>query len=122
MREASHEEGSGESPSRRPARALPVRLGLSVVGQAYSLWWPMVVGLAGIGFFLALGQSNAYISIQGNRGPLVQLGNAVAGLLLAFVTGAPLVGNALIAAGLWKAHFVTYAGLSAFIPRRRPRH
>ena len=36
------------------------------------------------------------------------------GLLLAYVTGAPLVGNALFAAGLWKAEFITYSGLSAF--------
>ncbi len=40
--------------------------------------------------------------------------NAAVGLLLAWVPGAPLVGNALFAAGLWKAEFVTYAGLSAF--------
>ena len=44
----------------------------------------------------------------------MQLGNAAVGLLLAWMTGAPLVGNALFAAGLWKAEFLTYAGLSAF--------
>jgi hypothetical protein len=114
-REASEEQGRGDSAPRRPAHALPARLGLSVVGQAYSLWWPMLFGLAGIGFFLALGQSDAFVSIQGNRGPLIQIGNAAVGLLLAYLTGAPLVGNALIAAGLWKAQIVTYAGLSAFI-------
>ncbi len=42
------------------------------------------------------------------------LGLAGIGFFLAYVTGAPLVGNALIAAGLWKAQFLTYAGLSAF--------
>ncbi len=113
VRAAGHDT-AGEGTVSRPTRALPIRLGLSVAGQAYSLWWPMVFGLVGIGFFLALGQSDAYLSLQGSRGPLVQLGNAVVGLLLAFVTGAPLVGNALIAAGLWKAQFLTYAGLSAF--------
>ena len=111
---ASLDEESREPPTVRPAPALPIRLGLSVAGQAYSLWWPMLFGLAGIGFFLALGQSEAYVSLQGSRGPLLQLGNAVVGLLLAYVTGAPLVGNALIAAGLWKAQLLTYSGLSAF--------
>ena len=71
-------------------------------------------GMIGIGFFLALGQSPAYFTLQGTRGPWVQLGNAVAGLLLAYVSGAPLVGNALLAAGLWKASFISYAGLTAF--------
>ncbi len=103
---------------RRPPIVLPgpvwARPALSVAGQAYSLWWPMLFGLLGVGFFLALGQSPGYLSLQGTKGPLVQLGNAGAGLLLAWVTGAPLVGNALFAAGLWKAEFVTYAGLSAF--------
>jgi len=86
----------------------------SVAGQVGSLWWPLLFGTLGIGFFLALGQSPGYLSLQGTKGPLVQVGNAGAGLLAAYVTGAPLVGNALIAAGLWKAQFVTYAGLSAF--------
>lgn len=86
----------------------------SVAGQAYSLWWPLLFGTLGVGFFLALGQSPGYLSLQGTKGPVVQAGNAGVGLLVAYVTGAPLVGNALIAAGLWKAQFVTYAGLSAF--------
>ncbi|MEE9246203.1 MAG: hypothetical protein V3U63_08380 [Gemmatimonadota bacterium] len=94
-----------------PAWARPAR---SLAGQVYSLWWPLLYGLLGVGFFLALGQSPAYLSLQASKGPLVQFGNAVVGLLLAWVTGAPLVGNALFAAGLWKAEFVTYAGLSAF--------
>lgn len=72
------------------------------------------LGTLGVGFFLALGQSPGYLSLQGAKGPLVQGGNAVVGLPVAYVTGAPLVGNALFAAGLWKAQFVTYAGLSAF--------
>lgn len=105
-----------------PAHTAPVargepawlRLPASVAGQIYSLWWPMLFGLLGVGFFLALGQSPGYLSLQGTKGPLIQLGNAGMGLLLAYVTGAPLVGNALFAAGLWKAEFVTYAGLSAF--------
>lgn len=42
------------------------------------------------------------------------MGNALVGLLVAHVTAAPLAGNALIAAGLWKPAFVTYAGLLAF--------
>lgn len=86
----------------------------SVAGQAYSLWWPLLFGTLGVGFFLALGQSPGYLSLQGTKGPLVQAGNAGVGLLVAYVTGAPLVGNALVAAGLWKAQVVTYAGLSAF--------
>ncbi len=90
------------------------RVARSVGGQAYSLAWPLLFGLVGIGFFLALGQSSAYLSLQGSKGPLVQLGNSAVGLLLAYVTGAPPMGNALVAAGLWKAEFVTYAGLSAF--------
>jgi hypothetical protein len=98
------------------ARGGPVwaRVPMSVAGQGLSLWWPVVFGLLGVGFFLALGQSSAYVSLQGSKGPIVQVGNAVVGLLLAFVTGAPLVGNALFAAGLWKPEFITYAGLSAF--------
>ncbi len=98
------------------ARRGPVwtRVGLSLGGQVYSLWWPLLFGLVGIGFFLALGQSPAYLSLQGSKGPLVQLGNAGVGLAVAYVTSAPLAGNALIAAGLWKAEFVTNAGLSAF--------
>ncbi|NIP57817.1 MAG: hypothetical protein GWM92_17655, partial [Gemmatimonadetes bacterium] len=86
----------------------------SVAGQAWSLWWPLLFGTLGVGFFLALGQSRAYVSLQGTKGPLIQAGNALVGLLVGYVTGAPLVGNALFAAGLWKAQFVTYAGLSAF--------
>ena len=85
-----------------------------MAGQAYALWWPFLFGLLGVGFFLAVGQSSAEVSLQGSRGPLLQLANAGAGLLLAWVTGAPLVGNALFAAGLWKAQIVTYSGLSAF--------
>lgn len=109
------EAGDPSSPSplarTGPALLRPLR---SVAGQAYSLWWPLLFGMLGIGFFLALGQSPGYLSLQGTKGPLVQVGNAGVGLLVAYVTGAPLVGNALIAAGLWKAQFVTYAGLSAF--------
>lgn len=86
----------------------------SVAGQVWSLWWPLLFGTLGVGFFLALGQSDAYLSLQGTKGPLIQGGNALVGLLVGYVTGAPLVGNALFAAGLWKAQFVTYAGLSAF--------
>lgn len=98
------------------ARRGPVwaQLLMSAAGQAYSLWWAMLFGLLGVGFFLALGQSPGYLSLQATKGPLVQLGNGGVGLLLAYVTGAPLVGNALFAAGLWKAQFTTYAGLSAF--------
>lgn len=86
----------------------------SIGGQAASLWWPLAFGLLGIGFFLALGRSPAAFSLQGDRGPWIQLGNAGAGLLLAWVTGAPIVGNALIGAGVWKAELLTYAGLTAF--------
>ena len=98
------------------ARRGPIwaRLGMSLGGQIYSLWWPLLFGLLGVGFFLALGQSPGYLSLQGTKEPLVQLGNSGVGLLLAYVTGAPLVGNALFAAGLWRPGFVTYAGLSAF--------
>jgi hypothetical protein len=103
--------GTDTLPASHP---LPIRFVMSLARQAYSLWWPMLFGLAGIGFFLALGQSDAYLSLQGDRGPLMQLTNAVVGLLLAYVTGAPMVGNALIAAGLWKAQFLTYSGLTAF--------
>ena len=111
--------GSGTGPGARAPIAAPgpvwARPALSLAGQAYSLWWPLLFGLAGVGFFLALGQSPAYLSLQGSKGPLVQVGNAAVGMLLAWMTGAPLVGNALFAAGLWKAEFVTYAGLSAFL-------
>lgn len=108
-----------------PAWLRPLK---SVAGQAYSLWWPLLFGTLAIGFFLALGQSPGYLSLQGTKGPLVQAGNAGVGLLVACVTGAPLVGNALVAAGLWKAQFVTYAGLSAFylgtlvMPSALPRY
>ncbi len=108
--------GAPERASAPIGRAGPawLRLLRSAAGQVYSLWWPMLFGTIGVGFFLALGQSSGYFSLQGTRGPLIQAANAGAGLLLAYVTGAPLVGHALIAAGLWKADFVTYAGLSAF--------
>jgi hypothetical protein len=98
------------------ARSGPVwsRLIMSLLGQAYSLWWPIVFGLLGVGFFLSVGQSDAYISLLGTRGPLVQFGNGGVGLILAYVTGAPMIGNAFVAAGLWKPEFVTFAGLSAF--------
>ncbi len=113
----SAERGAASNPRPTPiARQGPVarRILLSLGGQAYSLWWPLLFGLIGIGFFMALGQSPAYFTLQGTRDPWVQLGNAVAGLLLAYVSGAPLVGNALLAAGLWKASFISYAGLAAF--------
>jgi hypothetical protein len=102
------------SPAIAPERPVWLRLTLSLWGQAYSLWWPLLVGLLGVGFFLALGHSQGYLSLQGSRGPFIQVGNAVVGLLVAHVTAAPLVGNALVAAGLWKPAFLTYAGVSAF--------
>lgn len=105
--------GGAEAPIARRG-SVPVRLAKSVAGQIASLAWPLAFGVLGVGFFLALGQSSAYVSLQGTRGPLIQLGNAGAGLLAAYVTGAPLVGNALFGAGLWKPEFVTYAGLVAF--------
>lgn len=101
------------SPSARPGPALS-RVAGSVGGQVVSLAWPLLYGLVGVGFFLALGQSEAYVSLQGTRGPVAQIGNALVGLIVAFVTAAPLVGNALFGAGLWKPEFVTYAGLEAF--------
>ncbi len=105
---------SGETTPIARRGPVLVRFGMSLGGQAYSLWWPLLFGVLGIGFFLALGQSPGYISLQGTKGPLAQFGNAGVGLLVAYVSGAPLVGNALFAAGLWKAQFVSYAGLSAF--------
>ncbi len=105
---------AGTRPPAVPAGPPRARPAVSVAGQAYALWWPFLFGLLGVGFFLAVGQSSAEVSLQGSRGPLLQLANAGAGLLLAWVTGAPLVGNALFAAGLWKAQIVTYSGLSAF--------
>lgn len=118
----SESAGRPETGSRGTLAASPVaRTGpvwlrplKSVAGQAWSLWWPLLFGFLGAGFFMALGLSDAYLSLQGTKGPLVQVGNAGAGLLAAYVIGAPLIGNALIAAALWKAGFVTYAGLSAF--------
>lgn len=101
------------SPNARSGRAVR-RVASSVGGQVVSLAWPLLYGLVGVGFFLALGQSEAYVSLQGTRGPVAQIGNALVGLPVAFVTAAPLVGNALFAAGLWKPEFVTYAGLQAF--------
>lgn len=105
--------GRGRSPLARdgPLWLRPLK---SVAGQAHSLAGPLAVGFLGAGFFLALGLSDAFVSLRGGRGPIVQLGNAGAGLLLAWVTGAPLIGNALIGAALWKANFVTHAGLTAF--------
>lgn len=116
---ADAENPGGPPPASGPApiaRSGPswLRPLTSVAGQAWSLWWPLLFGSLGVGFFLALGQSEAYVSLQGTRGPLIQGGNAGVGLLVGYVTGAPLVGNALFASGLWKAQFVTYAGLSAF--------
>ena len=109
---------AGDELGERVAAGLPgpaaLRFLKSLAGQAYSLWWPLLFGTLGIGFFLALGQSPGYLSLQGSRGPLLQLANAALGLVLAYGTSAPLVGNALFAAGLWKPEFVTYAGLSAF--------
>lgn len=94
--------------------AIPLRLVKSIGGQAYSLWWPLLYGTLGVGFLLALGMSPGYLSLQGDKGPLIQIANAGVGLLVAYVTGAPLVGNALFGAGLWRPEFVTYAGLAAF--------
>ncbi|MFV2008130.1 MAG: hypothetical protein ACC667_11830 [Longimicrobiales bacterium] len=105
---------AGARPPVVPAGPPWARPALSAAGQAYSLWWPFLFGLLGVGLFLAFGQSDASVSLQGSLGPLSQLANAGVGLLLAWVTGAPLVGNALFAAGLWKAEILTYSGLSAF--------
>lgn len=115
-RERARDASSAASGTAPIARSGPTWLRplKSMAGQAWSLWWPLLFGSLGVGFFLALGQSEAYVSIQGTKGAVVQGGNAVVGLLVGYVTGAPLVGNALFAAGLWKAQFVTYAGLSAF--------
>lgn len=112
-RDRARESRPAEAPDARRG-PVAVRLVRSVAGQIVSLAWPLAFGVLGVGFFLALGQSEAYVSLQGSKGPVVQLANAGVGLLLAWVTGAPLVGNALFAAGLWKPEFVTYAGLSAF--------
>jgi len=108
---------NGADPAATPiARrgSIMARTGRSLGGQIYSLWWPILFGLMGIGFFMALGQSSAYVSLQGTKGPLVQFGNAGVGLILSYVTSAPLIGNAFIAAGLWKPEFLSYAGLAAF--------
>ncbi|MFQ6046977.1 MAG: hypothetical protein ACE5PT_11590 [Gemmatimonadales bacterium] len=105
---------SGDAPAIGRTGPVWLQLSVSLGGQVYSLWWPLLVGLLGIGFFLALGQSEGYVSLQGSRGPLIQGGNAVVGLLVAHVTATPLAANALVAAGLWKPAFLTYAGLSAF--------
>lgn len=115
-RATARERGSTDPNVTPIARRGPWwnRIARSLGGQVYSLWWPVLFGLLGVGFFLALGQSPGYLSLQGTRGPLVQLGNGLVGVMVAYVTSAPLVGNALWAAGLWKAEFVTYAGLSAF--------
>ena len=84
--------GSATGPGARAPIAAPgpawARPALSLGGQVYSLWWPILFGLLGVGFFLALGQSPAYLSLQGTKGPLVQLGNAGVGMLLAWMTGA----------------------------------
>lgn len=113
-REAARAETSGSDTPITRAGPIGLRLAKSLADQVLSLWWPILYGLAGVGFFLALGQSDAYVSLQGSKGPLVQAANALVGLLVAFVSGAPLVGNALFGAGLWKPEFVTYTGLSAF--------
>ncbi len=115
-RERAREELGGPpatSPVGRsgPAWLRPLK---SVGGQAVSLSWPLLFGFLGAGFFLALGLSPAYLSLQGAKGPLVQVGNAGAGLLATYVTGAPMVGNALFVAGIWKPEFLTYAGIAAF--------
>lgn len=107
-------DGLAETVPTARSGTVASRMAKSIGGQAVSLAWPLVFGVLGVGFFLALGQSSAYVSLQGAKGPLVQLGNAGVGLLVAWVTGAPLVGNALFGAGLWKPEFVAYAGLVAF--------
>ena len=99
----TRKEGSGKQ-----------RIWTSIKGQLYSLWAPLLYGFFGLGFFLTLGFSDAAFSFWDSRGVLSQMGNPVLGLSFAYVMGAPLVGNVLIAAGLWKGLFVTYAGISAF--------
>ena len=114
--EEARERAGGRLRASPVARTGPVWLRplKSIAGQAWSLWWPVLFGFLGAGFFMALGLSDAYLSLQDGRGPLVQAGNAGAGLLAAYVTGAPMVGNALFAAGLWKPHFLAYGGIAAF--------
>lgn len=52
---------SGDAPAIARPGPVWLRVPLSLGGQVYSLWWPLLVGLLGIGFFLALGQSPGYV-------------------------------------------------------------
>lgn len=115
-RERARENGGALHESAPIGRTGPLsrRLARSVGGQFYALWWPILFGVLGAGFFMALGYAAPGFSLQGSKGPLVQLGNAGAGLVLAYVSSAPLIGNAYFAAGLWKSLTVSYAGLTAF--------
>jgi len=90
------------------------RIWKSLKGQFHSVWAPVLYGCLGIGFFLALGYTEAAFSLQESRGVTSQLLNTGAGLFFSFSLAAPLIGNALFAAGLWKGLYITYAGLMAF--------
>ena len=90
------------------------RLRKSLSGLIRSLWAPILYGCLGIGLFLAWGYTDAAFSLQESRGVLSQIINTGAGLAFSFTLGAPLIGNAMFAAGMWKGLFITYSGLIAF--------
>jgi len=90
------------------------RLRKSLSGLIRSLWAPILYGCLGIGLFLAWGYTDAAFSLQESRGVLSQVINTGAGLVFSFTLGAPLIGNAMFAAGMWKGLFITYSGLIAF--------
>ncbi len=86
----------------------------NLAGDIASVWWPLVLGATLGAVVAAWGLSDAFVSVQGNNGVGPQVVSAFAGLLLAYVSGVPPVGNAYLGAWLWKAEFFGYAGLMAF--------
>lgn len=90
------------------------RLLKTFLGDLASLWWPLVLGSFLGAVVAAWGLTDVFFSIQGSHGVFEQIGSTVVGLLLAYVSGVPPVGNVYLAGWLWKAEFFTYAGLMAF--------
>lgn len=86
----------------------------NLMGDIASVWWPLVLGATLGAVVAAWGLSDAFFSVQGDNGAGPQVVSALAGLLLAYVSGVPPVGNVYLGAWLWKAEFFGYAGLMAF--------
>lgn len=105
--------GGGLTPERRSRQSI---LG-SIGGEIKAIWLPILYGLILAGVIATLGYEPWWVDLSqvGGGGLLTELLNVTVGPLLAIVTFALPGANPFIAAFLWKAFTLSYAGVLSFI-------